>query len=421
MASHCNCPTVRRIILSPFTPRTQESFVRQISLLGTLAVLGIGSSPASPQQAASLSKPSAETKESFTSITAIRELPSGKVLVADAQDKVVQLVDFTGGSITKVGREGNGPGEYSLPLALAGLPDGSTLVHDILNRRFLIIGADGKPGGFLELPRPPAANSGGAPVIFGGIQQLRGYDNQGRLYFRGSPFTATGGTADSVPLLRWDRVKPAFDTVGYLKLPPGSASRTGNGNNVQIRMGNNVRFTPTENWSIAGDGSIARVIPEPYRVIWLTGRGAPVAGPVVPYTPIKVTEADKKEIIDAQKKNAGGGIRMVFGGGPGGGSGGGPPPNIQAPPPEFADTKPPFDGAGGNSVLATPEGEVWVLRTRPAGDKIPTYDVFDHSGTLVKKVSLNPSSRVVGFGKGTIYVVRIDEDDLQYLQRYARP
>lgn len=69
----------------------------------------------------------------------------------------------------------------------------------------------------------------------------------------------------------------------------------------------------------------------------------------------------------------------------------------------------------------TPGGEVWVLRTRPAGDKIPTYDVFDKTGTLVKKVSLNPSSRVIGFGKGTVYVVRTDDDDLQYLQRYARP
>jgi len=39
----------------------------------------------------------------------------------------------------------------------------------------------------------------------------------------------------------------------------------------------------------------------------------------------------------------------------------------------------------------------------------------------VKKVSLNPDSRVVGFGKGTVYVARVDQDDLQYLQRYKRP
>ena len=396
--------------------------MHQMRLLGTLAGLVGAASLASAQQKATLAKPSAETTESFTNISAIRELPNGKVLLVDRQDKVVQLIDFAGGSVTKVGREGNGPGEYALPIALAGLPDGSTLVHDILNRRFLIIGPDGKPGGFLELPRPPAANNGSGgngPVIFGGIQQVRGVDNQGRLYFRGSPFTATGGSADSVPLLRWDRVKPSMDTVAFLKLPPNSASRSGNGNQFQVRIGNNIRWTPAENWDVSGDGSIARVIPSPYRVLWLTGRGAPVSGPVVPYTPIKVTDADKQEVIEAQKKNANQGIRISIGGG--GGGGGGPSPNLQLPPPEFADTKPPFDGAAGNSVLATPEGEVWVLRTRVFGDKVPTYDVFDRSGTLAKKVTLNPNSRVVGFGKGTVYVVRTDEDDLQYLQRFARP
>jgi hypothetical protein len=396
--------------------------VRQTSRLALLAVLVIGPGAAGGQQKVALAKPTAETTESFTRITAIRELPSGKVLVADAQDKVVQLVDFASGSVTKVGREGNGPGEYALPFALAGLPDGSTLVHDMLNRRFLIIGADGKPGGFLEMPRPPASGGGGGgPVILGGIQQLRGYDNQGRLYFTGSPFSPTGGTADSVALQRWDRVRPAFDTVGYLKLPAGSAQRSGNANNVTIRMGNNIRFTPAEAWAVAGDGSIARVFPDPYRVVWLHGKGAPVTGPVVPYSPIKVTEADKKEILDAQRRNPG--TRIMIGGPPGGGGGGGPPPNFQPPAPEFADTKPPFESGIGiqGSVLATPEGEVWVLRTRPAGDKTPSYDVFDRTGTLVKKVSLNPSSRVAGFGKGTVYVVRTDEDDLQYLQRYARP
>ena len=93
--------------------------------------------------------------------------------------------------------------------------------------------------------------------------------------------------------------------------------------------------------------------------------------------------------------------------------GGGP-----VPPQEFADTKPPFDGSSAGSVLATPEGEAWVLRTRPAADKVPTYDVFDRTGALVRKVSLNPNSRVVGFGRGTVYVARTDEDDLQYLQKY---
>jgi hypothetical protein len=73
------------------------------------------------------------------------------------------------------------------------------------------------------------------------------------------------------------------------------------------------------------------------------------------------------------------------------------------------------------AVVVAPGGEAWVLRTRPAGDKVPTCDVFNKAGALVKKVALNPNSRVVGFGKGTVYVARTDEDDLQWLQRYTRP
>jgi hypothetical protein len=170
---------------------------------------------------------------------------------------------------------------------------------------------------------------------------------------------------------------------------------------------------------VAGDGSIARLIPEPYRVVWITGRGPAISGPAVPYTPIKVTEQDKKDFIEQQKKNPGMTIRI--GGGPGGGGGGAAPAGFTPPPPEFADTKPPFDGANQGGVLVTSEGEVWVQRTRPASDKVPTYDVFDKTGKLVKQVSLNPNSRLVGFGKGTVYVARTDDDDLQWLQRYKRP
>jgi hypothetical protein len=46
--------------------------------------------------------------------------------------------------------------------------------------------------------------------------------------------------------------------------------------------------------------------------------------------------------------------------------------------------------------------------------------VFDRTGMLVRKVTLEPRSRVVGFGERTVYVVRTDADDLEYLQRYGR-
>jgi hypothetical protein len=385
-------------------------------LLGTLAAFAAVPS-ATAQTTVTLAKPTVESAESFTRISSIRELPTGKVLLVDQQDKVVHLVDLAAGSMIKVGREGQGPGEYTFPAGLFGLPTGETLLYDVAGRRFLTISPEGKPIGILEMPRPPVPHGGGpagGPQILGfGFNDVRGVDAQGRLYFQGSPFLPGGTTADSVPIMRWDRVSTGLDTVGYLTVPAGSASASGGAGRLQVRIGGGKVWTPTETWDVAGDGRVARVVPAPYRVIWI-GSGKATPGPVQPYTPIRVTEAEKA----LYKDNARRAPRNVISIGPGG-TRSTAAPNIPQEEPEFAETMPPFTGRG--SVAATPDGEVWVLRTRSASDKVPVYDVFDKTGTLVKKVSLNPNSRVVGFGKGTVYVARTDDDDLQWLQRYKRP
>lgn len=75
---------------------------------------------------------------------------------------------------------------------------------------------------------------------------------------------------------------------------------------------------------------------------------------------------------------------------------------------------------GRDAVRVTPEGVAWVSRTVKGAAPTPVYDVFDGTGKLVRQVTLRPGSRVVGFGKGTLYVVRMNDDDLQYLERYRR-
>jgi hypothetical protein len=84
---------------------------------------------------------------------------------------------------------------------------------------------------------------------------------------------------------------------------------------------------------------------------------------------------------------------------------------------EFASTKPPF--LFDADIHVTPESHVWILRSRAAGDSIPRYDVFDRSGRKIHEVRLRSSNRVIGFGKGTIYVVYTDGDDLQHLKLFS--
>ena len=80
--------------------------------------------------------------------------------------------------------------------------------------------------------------------------------------------------------------------------------------------------------------------------------------------------------------------------------------------PDFPEFKGPFINA-----VAGPNNQIWVQRYMPAGAP-PTYDVIDATGKVIQRVVLPKSTRLLGFGAGTVYLVRNDEDDLQYVQRY---
>lgn len=377
------------------------------------------------QQKIALTKPDAEYAEPFTSVRGVRELPTGKVLVSDVQDKVVQIVDFAAGSGVKVGREGQGPEEYMLPMGLFAMPDGSTVLQDMGNRRFLPILADGKLGKPFSPPTPPPPSTPPREgMVFMGaglLINVRGADARGHLYFQGMAAPAVDGSsgADSVPIMTWDRKSPTVDTIAWLPIPEGErpvVSRQGGRQTFSVRIGGGGAWPKQTAWTPAPDGRIAIVSPEPYRVTWLSGKSR-TAGPVVPVTAHKVTEADRKEWLDRQSRARP--IVMSIGR-PGGGTPAAPP---RINPPDaseitWPETLPAFSGI--DAVQMTPEGQVWVQRVKPVSDKTPSYDVFDGTGKLVGSVTLRPRSRVAGFGKGTVYVVRTDEDDLQYLERYRR-
>lgn len=85
---------------------------------------------------------------------------------------------------------------------------------------------------------------------------------------------------------------------------------------------------------------------------------------------------------------------------------------------EWPEVMPPFTGT--RAVLAAPQGELWVLRSRPANAHTRVYDVFDGRGQLVRQVTLEGDRTVLAFGAGTVYVARTDDDDLVWLERYKR-
>jgi hypothetical protein len=362
-----------------------------------------------------LSKADAEFEEPFTNVAGVRELSDGRVVVVDPRDKVVQVIDFKTGNAVKVGREGSGPGEYAIPTALVALPGDTSGVYDPLNRRLLLVLPNGKAGAFAN-SEVDAAGGAGPGMRVGGMQP-RWSDARGRLFAQGSGFRMTDQgpqTSDSAPVTRFDRAARKMDTIAFIQLPKNNAQVQGGRDNMQVRIGGANPFAPRDEWAVANDGRVAIVTATPeYRVVWIAPDGKRTTGPAIAYDKIRVSDGHKQEWRDQFRRTA---ITMSVTNQNGRTSvSSGPPPGGPPEPSEWPELLPPFLQ---NAARVAPNGQLWVLRTREARDDKPTFDVFDGAGRLVSRVQLPPKTRLAGFGNGTAYIIRTDDDDLQYLQRF---
>lgn len=365
-----------------------------------------------------LSKPDAEFEEPFTQVTGVRELKDGRVVVIDSRDKIVQVVDFKAGSGVKVGREGSGPGEYAFPMRLVPLPGDSSGVYDMLNSRMLVVLPNGKPGPFITIEQPATQGPGGGMVRIGAASP-RYTDARGRLYWTGPAFSppADGGppkSADSVPVVRYDRATKKTDSLAWVRVAKGNVQTSGGAGNMQVRMGVANPFAPRDEWAVTPDGRVAVLRSPEYRVDWYGPTGKSSSATIA-YDKVKVTEQHKEQWRESRKSQTSlmvtmnNGQRSVRTG---------PPPANMPDPGNWPEVMPPFLE---NAVFVAPNGMVWVNRTRDASDESADFDVIDASGKVAMKVELPKKVRLVGLGNGVVYGVRTDEDDLQYLQRYRLP
>jgi hypothetical protein len=392
----------------------------RFSLAASLVVIA---SPALAQNVPTrtLSKPDAEFSEPFTQIAGVRELKDGRVVVIDPRDKTVQVVDLKAGTATKLGREGSGPGEYGLPIRLMALPNDTTAISDMLNNRLLLINPNATVGGFVDLNvPPPAGGRGDGPrMMMVGASMPTSADAKGRMYYQGPPFRMTENgpqQADSVPMIRWDRASGKRDTLAWLRVPASAtqmSSRGGRGNqSVSIRVGGGPPFSGADQMVVAADGRVAVVHHDPYSVEYVSETGQRVRGQPIKYDRQRITEGHKEEWRERQKTAT---AMMVTNNNGQRSATMGPAGPAQDPETWGGEYMPPF--LGGASLSFSNEGYLWIQRTGPAGQP-PTFDVIDRAGNLAQRVVLPKRARLLGFGNGAVYVARLDEDDLQYIQKY---
>jgi hypothetical protein len=362
------------------------------------AAILLGPLSASAQWALDLTgKPAKTAPEAFTHVAGVRQLPGDRAVVTDQMEHRLFLVDFARGESRQIGRDGDGPGEYRFPMAPHAASGDSTFVLDATLRRMLVIAPDGRFGPSLS---PPYA------AVLGGFTSARGTDTRSRVYFEGNGFDRESGRfMDSVTIYRWE---PGAPTVV-------SMARFWNGGRVRVMMGGmsasvartGTPFPAIDAWVALPDGRVAVVHHAPFQIVVSSLDAIPVRSATIPHTPIKITAAER----DAYRARETG-AKLVAGGGN---------QTIRRPPTSdevFPAEMPPFIAA---SVLASPDGLIWVGRSFQHTDRARSYDVFDSSGKLVGRASTTLDRAIVGFGAGSVYVARTDPaDNLVYLERFVR-
>lgn len=361
-----------------------------------------------------LTQPTAALTEDFGAIQTVRELSDGRVLVADPLGKALYLVDLAAGRRTVVGKEGQGPEEYRQPDAVWPLPGDSTLLVDLGNGRLVALGPDLTfgPTSLISVGEPQL----GGPMVFA-IPQ--GIDGKGRIYARAMGGGLGGGAyPDSADILRIDRGTRTTEPAAKFKIQSVTQQTSGGANNRNVSI-SPIPLSPEDAWGIAPDGSVVLARSSDYHLERISPDGTVTRGPAIPVETVRIGTAEKEEYLAEQGRSGGGvqvGVEVVNGqmsmsfARAGGGA-------REIDQYTWPEVKPPFYGG---RIPVDPANRAWVRRHVQAGEP-STYDVFDEGGNRVGTVLLDGGRRVVGFGRGTLYVVAFDEFDLNYLERYAMP
>ena len=351
----------------------------------------------------------AQLAEEFTSIGSLRELPDGRVLLNDPRDGRVVVADLKTGVVQQVGRKGQGPNEYSMAGPLHAVAGDSTLLVDGQTRRWLLFA-----GSSIVVTVPPDA-----PIIRATKGFVRGADRMGNVWILTSAAQfdpekpkagiTIFGPADSDVVVRGNRGNAKLDTVTKLR---GGISRQSITLNPEGKISTmSVTRAPlasNEEAALFNDGWFAVARLEPYRVDWISPDGRVNKGRPLPYTPIKVTSAEKEAWF--ARREAARDPRMPA-----------LPDALRRERDAFRDQFPeafaPFSGG----LITGGDGNVWLRHPVSMNFPDARYDIVDRSGRLVGVLALSKGERIVSVSKTAVYVAWKDEDDIERLRRHPLP
>ncbi|HWG33019.1 MAG TPA: hypothetical protein VN650_02535 [Gemmatimonadaceae bacterium] len=388
----------------------------------------------------------AASPSEFASISSVRVLSDGSVLVNDLSARKVTLLDPTlaHGTIIADSTSATSMAYSSRLGGLIAYHGDTTLFVDPQSMSMLVLDGAGKVVRVMSVPKAQDAT-----FLIGGPFGNPGLDASGRLVYRTMlrPKMAPGAdgkfamvSVDSAPIIRFDLNERRADTAGYIKVPAPHVSMNSSEGRMRVTMQMNP-LSVTDEWALLPDGNIAVVRGADFRVDLLKPDGTLVKGEKIPFEWQRLTDSSKQAIVDSTRKiveeartrqlaimqgNAPTTTGSTSSATPSGGVmfqmrvENGPPPagapatrsggtSIELPPVEFVplsempDYRPAFSAG---AVRADAEGDLWI-RTSSLFNGAQVYDVVNGSGQLIDRVQLPTGRTIAGFGKGGLVYLAV--------------
>lgn len=349
--------------------------------------------PTRAQNALRLTAPDGRVDDQFTRVSALRELPDGRLLIADSREKRLMIANAASLRTRQVGRIGDGPGEYRAPSRLLPGAGESTYVIDTQARRWMLLVGDRftpsiPPEMSLRLTsyEPP----------------IRGLDGRGRLLIT-TAFRLYQRTFDSDSTL----LEVAYlhlterDTIARLKgrgSARGSVTRRDGGLTVEYLLYN--PFGVEEQAYLFPDGWIAIAYLAPYRVRWIRPDGSEVEGPVLASSATAASQEEKRFAVAREWSWL--------------------PKPLLAPSdfPAWPTSVPSFQN---DALLPLHDGRISVWKMPTVNSPENVYEIIDRRGEVSARLTLPPAQRVLAFGARHVYVVSRDEDGVETVDRHRWP
>ena len=333
-----------------------------------------------------------DTTYQFFGVAGAHRTADGRIAVVNAGSREVRIYDAQGTFVRSLGRPGEGPEEFGMPV-LGGAVDDTLVVVDRAHHRISMVHPD---VGFVRLARVdddvggylnPSGTFGNGQVVFGGafdmrrIGELKDGMNRAHTFYRscnpdGSMAADFGNKSGAEFFIRslegrGPESRPALFPFG--KMPLATVSS------------NYFYFGSGDRYEIEGYDPLGKLV----RLVRLERQATPV------------TEEDRSRYIEdtvseVEDENETRRIRQ----------------NLSTLP--VPDVFPPYAGLATDAL-----GHLWVQDYPRPGDEIPVWTIFDSRGVLSGRVTIPDNVSILEIGEDYLLGLYRDELGVEYVHVYS--